>query len=212
MKCTVCGSRMTRPLNDFDQARLRRDHALTRFCSECLTHTKWQFLAGKKDAIQGAPAMEFSNGVLIVGSGLHKLRQVQATLETCGADAEIVVSFEEALTRIARHDFDLIISEHSPPAFDATRIMSFLQQHRSECVTQICFILPDNTSPEEMEVLIRSGVEPWSENRAGLSRNAQPVGSSGSSGAPDKVQDQGDYGHHQQNVDQSTGDVEDAPA
>ncbi|MFB3915361.1 MAG: hypothetical protein ACE14M_01435 [Terriglobales bacterium] len=103
---------------------------------------------------------------------MSTLRQVQATVESCGGEAEIVTSFEEALTRIARHDFDLIISEHSPPAFDATRIMNFIKRHRPECVAQICFLLAATASPEEMALLTESGVTPWSASRLDATRHS----------------------------------------
>jgi hypothetical protein len=40
--------------------------------------------------------------------------------------------------------------------------MKFINQHRPECAAQICFILSETASPDEIELLTHSGLTPWS--------------------------------------------------
>ena len=93
---------------------------------------------------------------------MNTLRAVQGVLEDCGAETEIACSFQDAVMRVFRHDFDLIIADHRPPAFDGVRIMNFIKQHRPECVNQVCFIVADNVSAEDISALTQSGAVPWS--------------------------------------------------
>lgn len=177
LRCSGCGSRNNRVLNQFEERELRRDGSVKRFCGECLTRTRWQSDA-EVEAEPSAP-LPLSQGVLVIGNNGSHLREIQNTLESCGAEAEIAFSLEDAMTRIIRHDFDLIVSEHRPPEFDAARVVRFIREHRPECIGQLCFIPSETVDPADIRGLMQHGAVHWSVKQGELLqalKNTRPEG------------------------------------
>ena len=170
LQCTTCGSRLQRSLNDFEEIAIARDGQIASFCRECVTATRWRAVGHQAESARPfQPTL--LDGVLLIGNDDSVLQAIKGVLENCGAEVEIARSFDESIMRILRRDFDLIVSEHRPPDFDAARLVNFIKSYRPDCVDQVCFVTNQNTAPEDLKPLMQSGAVNWSAKQDQLLRS-----------------------------------------
>jgi CheY-like chemotaxis protein len=74
-----------------------------------------------------------------------------------GHDVEAVLDSQEGLTRIARHDYDLVICDLRMPRLDGRAFYEALARSGSSMTERIIFITGDMLAPRTLEFLEPNG-------------------------------------------------------
>ncbi len=164
IRCHTCGSRSELEVGEMEMQALRQRGYIFRSCRICRGSTRHDFHSE-------------SDGYEEVGSSLRQLDAEAATrgrVLVIDDDAEIRIilskalgsaQFEvvtagtgrEAVSLLARDDFDAILSDIRMPELDGRKLFAFLEEHLPESKQRVVFITGDTSSEETMVFLGETG-------------------------------------------------------
>lgn len=98
-----------------------------------------------------------SRRILVVDDEPHILHYMRATLESWGHEVEIVPSGAAALERVARDQFDVIITDLRMPALGGREFYRTLQRERPEAAARVVFSTGDTLRGDTLAFLEAEG-------------------------------------------------------
>lgn len=161
IRCRYCGARETLTAGEVQSLR-----GLVRTCTECRAGTPWDiqgtasgaFAAARLEQNEGqSPAVTAVSRVLVVDDDSEILTIIGRALSREDLDLEMVTSGREALQRLAREDFDLILSDVRMPDFDGKQLFKFLDEHMPEQRDKVIFLTGDLGTPSTVEFFQQVG-------------------------------------------------------
>jgi CheY-like chemotaxis protein len=155
LRCQNCGLRVTGPLSDSDRRTLRGLGYLSRYCRECRGNTRWLLHESPGAArLTEAPAEEEVRArILLIDDDEAILTILGKALSREQFDLEMATSGRDAVTRLARGDYDIILSDIRMPNFDGKQLFEFLDEHLPEAKERVIFLTGDIGNPETLAFL-----------------------------------------------------------
>jgi CheY-like chemotaxis protein len=155
IRCYSCGSRSDVNLSDSEERALRIDGAVYRFCGECHGQTKWMVQeSGAPSRVADADlAGELGGKVLLIDDDEDILIVLGKVLRREKLDLDVASSAREALQKVVRGDYDLILSDIRMPDFDGKQLFKFLEEHLPEARSRVVFLTGDSGNPETQKFL-----------------------------------------------------------
>lgn len=155
LRCQTCGLRIELALSDTDKRGLRGQGYLTRYCRECRGNTQWHLYesAASVRLADVEPGQELRGSILLIDDDEDVLTILGKALTRENFDLTVAVSAREAITRLARADYDVILSDIRMPGFDGKQLFQFLEQHLPENKERVIFITGDLANPETASFL-----------------------------------------------------------
>ncbi|HKZ53713.1 MAG TPA: response regulator [Candidatus Acidoferrales bacterium] len=155
LRCHTCGVRVEINLSETDKRRLRGEGYLTRHCRECRGNTRWEVYESSAPArLLDAGPEEMSRGrILIIDDDENVLLILGKALGREQFDLQMATSAREAITLLARGDFDVVISDILMPGFDGKQLFQFLEEHLPEAKERVVFITADMSNPDTVTFL-----------------------------------------------------------
>jgi CheY-like chemotaxis protein len=158
LRCHSCGLRVELALSDVDSRGLRAQGYLTRYCRECRGNTRWTIYEPVSSVrlADADPEVQLRARVLIIDDDEDVLVILGKALSRERFDLTMAPSAREALTRLARADYDVILSDIRMPDFDGTQLFRFLDEHLPEYKDRVIFLTGDIANPETLKFLKQS--------------------------------------------------------
>jgi len=155
LRCHTCGVRVEINLSETDKRRLRGEGYLTRHCRECRGNTRWEVYESSAPArLLDAGPEEMSRGrILIIDDDENVLLILGKALGREQFDLQMATSAREAITLLARGDYDVVISDILMPGFDGKQLFQFLEEHLPEAKERVVFITADMSNPDTVTFL-----------------------------------------------------------
>ncbi|MGH9778256.1 MAG: response regulator [Candidatus Acidiferrales bacterium] len=158
LRCHNCGARADVELNESEAETLRRQGYVNRTCRECAGVSRWEAHEAAEAGHSAVTALTDSPGrVLIIDDDESLLAVLSKALARMKFDVFTAYSARSALTLLARHDFDVVLSDIRMPEFDGKQLLAFLDEHMPDAKERVVFITADVGNPETMEFLHREG-------------------------------------------------------
>ncbi len=158
LRCHNCGARADVELNESEAEALRRQGYVNRACRECAGVSRWEAHESAEAGHSVVAALTDSPGrVLIIDDDESLLAVLSKALARMKFDVFTAYSARSALTLLARHDFDVVLSDIRMPEFDGKQLLAFLDEHMPDAKERVVFITADVGNPETMEFLHREG-------------------------------------------------------
>lgn len=150
LRCHTCGVRVDINLSETDKRRLRGEGYLTRYCRECRGNTRWELYESTAPArlVDAGPEAELGGRVLLIDDDENVLLILGKALGREQLDVQVATSAREAITLLARGDYDVVISDIRMPGFDGTQLFQFLDEHLPEAKERVVFITAHRNDPE----------------------------------------------------------------
>jgi len=155
LRCHTCGVRVDINLSETDKRRLRGEGYLTRYCRECRGNTRWELYESSAPVrlVDAGPEAEVGGRVLVIDDDESVLLILGKALGREQLDVQMATSAREAITLLARGDYDVVISDIRMPGFDGKQLFQFLEEHLPENKERVVFITADMSNPETVEFL-----------------------------------------------------------
>jgi DNA-binding NarL/FixJ family response regulator len=140
-------------LNEQQSVSLRNQGYINRACRECVGITRWEMHAAPESAPppSSLPFAGCRGRILVIDDDIDVLTVLTKGLAKQKFDVVAADSAREALTMLARADFDVVVSDIHMPEFDARQLMQFLDEHLPDYKERVVFISGDTGTPETME-------------------------------------------------------------
>jgi len=91
--------------------------------------------------------------VLVIDDDDDVLEVVQRALARDHYELDTATSGRQAVTMLARGDYDLILSDIRMPDFDGKQLFQFMEEHLPEYQGRVIFLTGDTANPETMKFL-----------------------------------------------------------
>lgn len=157
LRCQHCGKRSDLTLGSLDSSKLKAQGFVTRFCSECRYATPWQPVEeSAPTTFRDVAPEESAARLLLIDDDEDILTVLSKAMESQGFEVESLSSARQALVRLARADFDLILSDIRMPGFDGKQLFEFLNQQLPDYLSRVIFLTGDTGSSETLAFLERT--------------------------------------------------------
>jgi CheY-like chemotaxis protein len=155
LRCHTCGVRIEIHLSETDKRRLREEGFLTRHCRECRGNTRWEVYESSAPSrlLDSGPEEESRGRILIIDDDENVLLILGKALGREQFDLQLATSAREAITLLARGDYDVVISDIRMPGFDGKQLFQFLDEHLPEAKERVVFITAHMNDPETAKFL-----------------------------------------------------------
>ncbi|HXE75207.1 MAG TPA: response regulator [Candidatus Xenobia bacterium] len=151
LHCHNCGARAEVELSEQQSTALRNQGYINRACRECVGITRWELHAvPEAPASSGLPFAGCRGRVLVIDDDIDVLTVLSKNLAKHKFDVVVADSAREALTMLARGDFDVVVSDIRMPEFGGSQLMEFLDEHLPDYKERVVFMSGDTASPETM--------------------------------------------------------------
>jgi CheY-like chemotaxis protein len=142
-------------LSDTDKRHLRGQGYLTRHCNECRGNTRWKLYQNVSSVrlASDEPERQQRGRVLLIDDDDSVLAVLGKALSRERFDLTTVTSGREAVVRLARSDYDVILSDIRMPGFDGTQLFRFLDEHLPEYRERVIFLTGHLGDPDTMDFL-----------------------------------------------------------
>lgn len=159
LRCHYCGRRAEFSLEQAELRKLQSQGYLDRLCVECRDNTRWESLSNATAKFRALRSGDTAGRkrILVIDDDESILSVVSKALDSDGYDLETFSSARDALNRLARADFDLILSDIRMPGFDGKQLFDFLSRQLPEYKTRVIFLTGDTGNPETMAFLAEAG-------------------------------------------------------
>lgn len=154
LRCHNCGTRGEFDLSDMEERNLREWQTLTRACPTCIADTSWEPYDAPGGGRKADPHSGSTRGRVLLIDDDEDIRYILGkalTREHFEFDA--APSARDALTRLARTDYDVILSDIRMRDFDGKQLFQFLEEHLPECKDRVVFLTGDVGNPDTMSFL-----------------------------------------------------------
>lgn len=159
IRCQNCGLRTEITMSETDKRTLRGLGYLSRFCRECRGNTRWipheTHSAGPLLA-DAVPEVQVQGRVLLIDDDETVLTILGKALSQEQFELEMATSGRDAVTRLARSDYDVILSDIRMPGLDGKQLFAFLDEHLPEAKERVIFLTGDMGNPDTVTFLEES--------------------------------------------------------
>lgn len=152
LRCTYCGNRADMHLNAYQVTALEMHKSLELHCKVCGASTKWEATEAFTSRFSDAPEAQ-PKRVLVIDDDDDVLEVVQRALARDHYELDTATSGRQAVTMLARGDYDLVLSDIRMPDFDGKQLFQFLEEHLPEYQGRVIFLTGDTANPETMKFL-----------------------------------------------------------
>lgn len=166
IQCNTCGARLEADLNEAELRTLQAERFITRYCRRCAGNTRWVSRTAaaarlERDApIEGfRAAVTAPTGpkrVLVIDDDPDILSVLGKILKSLGLELDVASSGREAIAKLARENYDLILSDIRMPDLDGQQLFEFLAQSMAEYKERVIFLTGDTGNPATMDFLHKS--------------------------------------------------------
>lgn len=164
IRCHSCGSRAEIEVNPEEARDLHQTGYAFRPCRVCRGSTRHDFVGDSPDQSQlGFRVRELAEekqpaGRVFVIDDDPDIRIVLGkTLTGAGYEVVTAESGRDAMSVLAREDFDAILSDVRMPELDGPSLFKFLEKHLPAAKARVIFVTGDTSNPETMRFLAESG-------------------------------------------------------
>lgn len=159
LQCDSCGARIELLLNDAEQRSLRGQGYFMRICKHCAGSTRWLPVAppAKTSLTEPEEMPSSRRRVLVIDDDEAFLRVLDKAFNPEEFDLETATSGRDAINRLTRQDYDVILSDVRMPEFDGKQLFQFLDEHLPEYKDRVIFLTADSGTTATMEFLKESG-------------------------------------------------------
>ena len=158
IRCQNCGTRAELDLSDGELQALRSRGHIVRYCNRCAGNTKWISRAGPGASwTAGADLGETRGGrILLIDDDENILKILSKVLSAEKFEIDLALSGRDAILKLGREDYDLVLSDIRMPELDGTQLFEFLDQNMPEYKNKVMFLTGDTGNPETMKFLERA--------------------------------------------------------
>ncbi len=157
IQCRSCGTRLEMDLNEVEAGKLRAPTGLTRYCKQCAGNTQWkEYGAPSTVRLSRAEVMEQAEGskkVLLIDDDDDILKVLGKVLSGLYFELDVASTGREAIQKLSRNDYDLILSDIRMPELDGKQLFAFLEENMAEYKERLIFLTGDTQNPATMEFL-----------------------------------------------------------
>jgi CheY-like chemotaxis protein len=155
ISCHNCGTRQDADLNDFEIRNLQSQGRIVRYCQRCAGNTHWVSRGATGTTRIGAPDLEKIRGgrILLIDDDEDILKILGKVLGKEKFELDMASTGREAIVKLGREDYDLILSDIRMPEFDGKQLFAFLDQNLPEYKDKVIFLTGDTGNPDTMKFL-----------------------------------------------------------
>jgi len=160
IQCRSCGARAEVDLNEVEVEKLRAQTGLTRYCKQCAGNTQWKehgtpstVRMTRSDVMQQA---EEGKKVLLIDDDDDILKVLGKVLSGLYFQLDAASTGRDAIRKLGRNDYDLILSDIRMPELDGKQLFAFLEENMPEYKERVIFLTGDTENPATMEFLIHA--------------------------------------------------------
>lgn len=159
IRCQNCGTRREVALNEVDVENLRTRNHLSRYCKQCAGNTRWTAPEGAVPARLGRAALDDLRGgrILLIDDDENILKVLGKVLGAEKFELDVASTGREAIRKLGREDYDLILSDIRMPELDGKQLFAFIDQDMPEYRSKVIFLTGDTGNAETMEFLEAAG-------------------------------------------------------
>jgi CheY-like chemotaxis protein len=164
VRCHTCGSRVDLQMSELEVREIHKNGYQFRPCRVCRGSTRHDFLSNLEDNSQvGLSVRELvedkplAGRVFVIDDDLDIRTVLAKTLTGAGYEVVTAESGRDAMSLLAREDFDAILSDVRMPELDGPSLFRFLEQHLPATKNRIIFVTGDSSNPDTMKFLGESG-------------------------------------------------------
>jgi CheY-like chemotaxis protein len=146
-------------LSETDKRTLRGLGYLSRFCRECRGNTRWIPYASSSGGpllADAVPEEQVRGRVLLIDDDETILTILGKALGKEQFELEMATSGRDAVTRLARGEYDVILSDIRMPGLDGKQLFQFLDEHLPEAKERVIFLTGDLGNPDTVTFLQES--------------------------------------------------------
>lgn len=165
LRCTYCGTRSQVELDDISSRTLVSEGKVRRYCRECVGNTEWEAVKGQEDRLPQPSGKnlvdtpidsDVAGRVLLIDDD-DAILSVLGTALSREFELETARSARDAIMRITRDDYDVILSDIRMPGFDGKQLFAFLDEHLPEYKDRVVFLTGDVGNKATMDFLDEVG-------------------------------------------------------
>jgi CheY-like chemotaxis protein len=160
VRCHSCGSRVEIDVNPTEARDLHQTGYVFRPCRVCRGSTRHDFLSDSPDQSQlGLSVRDLAldqpqaGRVLVIDDDSDTRTVLQKALTGAGYEVVTAESGRDAVSVLAREDFEVILSDVRMPELDGPSLFRFLEQHLEGAKNRVIFVTGDTSNPETMKFL-----------------------------------------------------------
>jgi CheY-like chemotaxis protein len=159
IRCQNCGTRLDTNLNEVELQTLRTRGELIRYCRRCAGNSRWKAAEGTTpDRAGRSDVAELRGGrILLIDDDEDILKVLGKVLSAEKFELDMASSGREAILKLGREDYDLILSDIRMPELDGKQLFAFLDQNMDEYRSKVIFLTGDTGNPETMKFLEQTG-------------------------------------------------------
>ncbi len=113
--------------------------------------------SGTREVAPPAPVQTGTLSVLVVDDEPHILHYMSATLEAWGHTVQVAADGQAALSRIAEHDFHVVITDLRMPGMPGRELYERLSATRPEIARRVVFATGDTLRDDALQFLEEAG-------------------------------------------------------
>lgn len=159
IRCQNCGTRQDAALNEVDLENLRTRSHLVRYCKQCAGNTRWTAPEGAAPVRLGRDALDELRGghILLIDDDENILKVLGKVLGAEKFELDVASTGREAIRKLGREDYDLILSDIRMPELDGKQLFTFIDQNMPEYRAKVIFLTGDTGNPDTMKFLEATG-------------------------------------------------------
>ena len=164
VRCHTCGSRAEIDVNPAEARDLHQTGYAFRPCRVCRGSTRHDFLTDSPNQSQlGMSVREIveekppAGRVFVIDDDPDIRTVLGKALTAAGYEVVTAESGRDAMTVLAREDFEAILSDVRMPELDGPSLFGFLEKHLPAAKNRVIFVTGDTSNPDTMRFLGESG-------------------------------------------------------
>ncbi len=159
IRCQNCGIRQDANLNEVDLQNLRTRGELIRYCRRCAGNSRWTAPEGVMPGRFGRADLEELRGghILLIDDDENILKVLGKVLGAEKFELDVASSGREAILKLGREDYDLILSDIRMPDLDGKELFAFIDQNMPEYRSKVIFLTGDTGNADTMKFLEGTG-------------------------------------------------------
>jgi CheY-like chemotaxis protein len=164
VRCHSCGSRAEIDMNPAEARDLHQTGYAFHPCRVCRGPTRHDFVGDSPNQSQlGFSVRELveekppAGRVFVIDDDSDIRIVLGKTLAGAGYEVVTAESGRDAMSVLAREDFEVILSDVRMPELDGPSLFGFLEKHLPAAKARVIFVTGDLSNPETMRFLNESG-------------------------------------------------------
>lgn len=164
VRCHTCGSRAEIQIGELEARDLHKNGYQFRPCRVCRGSTRHDFLSDRKEhqevgrSVRALEQEKAPCGRILVIDDDPDIRTVlRKTLTAAAYEVVTAETGRDAVSVLAREDFEAILSDVRMPELDGPSLFRFLEEHMPAAKNRVIFVTGDTSNQETMTFLGSSG-------------------------------------------------------